>query len=150
MQAYNYENNRLFFETKTGLVFDLSLRGNITVIRGESGTGKTLLVKSLEGIAGVGSVNYLGNVDVSNIITVAKKTDFFDFDDVDKLVIVDRADLILSDTIVEHIRQYKKLRFLIFARASYDFFISPNQLGIFVRDKNTISIKYDFDKKGWF
>lgn len=152
MKAYNYDENKLTLKIKSGVVFDLQLRGNITLIRGDSGTGKTLLVKSIEGIIGSGanSVDYLGGVDVSNIITITKSLNGFNFEDDEKLVIMDRADFFLSDEVVERIRGCRKLRFLIFARGSYDFFISPNQIGVFVDNGNTVSIKYDFSKKGWF
>lgn len=152
MKAYDYEKNKLNLKIKSGLVFDIQLRGRITLIRGNSGTGKTLLVKSIEGImnSGANSVAYLGGVDVSNIITITKSLNGFDFEDNERLVIIDRADFCLSDKVVERIRSYRNLRFLIFARGSYDFFISPNQIGVFEDNGNKISIKYDFSKEGWF
>ena len=43
---YDYENNILNFVSREGIRYFIELRGNITIVDGDSGTGKTLLAIS--------------------------------------------------------------------------------------------------------
>lgn len=49
-QVYNWENNTIHFKDKNENVFHMQLRGRITIVTGDSATGKTLLCSRLNSV----------------------------------------------------------------------------------------------------
>lgn len=145
MKVYDYDKNCIKLRTKNRLSYDLDLRGNITIIDGESGSGKTLLVENISRLKCNSSA--ITGFDVSDIIVVRDPN--FSVVDSKVLYIIDHGDRILTDTICESICKCIFTRFLIFARGSYNLGVSPNHLGNFVKEDNTIKISYDFNERWW-
>ena len=48
--CYDFDENILSFGVKSGLTIDLRFRGNKTILYGDSGIGKSLIVTLLSGI----------------------------------------------------------------------------------------------------
>lgn len=144
-KVYDYNSNILDFTRKDGIRYKLNLRGSITVIDGNSGTGKTLLVSELFHLKKSGE--NLTGLDLSNIVILKSFED--KIEDEKKLYILDRADKVLNDDMCDTICSCKNAHFLIFARGSYNLGISPNHFGTLQRNENNISIVYDFNEKWW-
>lgn len=146
MSIYDYKKNTLQY-TIRNTIFDLKLRGNITIIDGASASGKTLLFNSILNIKRLDKE--IAKVDASNIylITYGHAESF---DDKECLVIIDCGELVLTDKLCRKITQCNKARFLIFTRGSHNLYCSPNHFGEFVKDSNnTITIDYMFNEPGW-
>lgn len=144
-KLYDYNKNILDFIRKDSTKYHLELRGKITIIDGDSGTGKTLLSNELSSLKE--SETSLTGVDLSNIILL--KSDKEDIIDDKILYIIDRADMILNDIMCDKICSCSKARFLIFARGSYNLGVSPNHFGRFQKSLNEVSIVYEFNERWW-
>ena len=148
--CYDWDKNILHFINKNNNEFNLQLRGKATIIDGESGTGKSLLVSRLQEFIddpNEGALDY--NTD--NILIVNKYNRDMIFNAVGKLIIIDRGERLITDKIVDFVNSNRgKNRFLIFMRKAVGFSISPNYHGRLVRNGNQISIQYIFNVPGWF
>lgn len=141
--VYDYNSNRLFLRLKKGLTYDLSLRWGVTIVRGDSATGKTLLYNSIAEM----KRHSVAKDRVSNIILV---NDIFDFSsDFEGLTIIDKGDIFLSSDMCSKISSSKNMRYLVFTRSNLPIGYSPNHFGEFVLNDNIISIYYMFNHKGW-
>ena len=69
----------------------------------------------------------------------------------DKLIVIDRADIILDKTTVKTINNDSSNRYLIFARKPLGIEVTPNHFAEFQfdYDKRQVTINYLFDVKGW-
>jgi hypothetical protein len=132
---------------KNGFIYNLKLKDNITIIDGDNGTGKTLLANELNALKSSGQK--LTGIDASNIIIINEDKDLDKIEDSKKLYIIDRADMILNDTVCDNICSCVDARFLIFARGSYNLGVSPNHFGTFERSSNCITIHYEFNESWW-
>ena len=139
--VYDYETNKLNYITKDGLVFDLSLRGSITLISGASATGKTLLFKELENAKKLNKT--VSGVDVDNIYLFTYGDDF-KLEDKKCLVIIDRGEKFLTDDICEQIVACDNARFLIFTRGSHDLYVSIHQMGELKKKDGKIVTDYQY------
>lgn len=145
MQVYDYSTNSIFFTRKDGTRYNLKLRGKVTIVDGNSGTGKTLLVSELKNLKKTGYG--LTGIDLNNVSIITSSSDLIL--DESMLYIIDRADTILDDILCDKICTCLNARFLIFARSSYSLGVSPNHFGELIFSGNEVSIKYDFNEKWW-
>lgn len=67
----------------------------------------------------------------------------------DRLIIIDRAEIILNKDIVKFINEDLNNRYLIFCRKHIGLLLSPNYYGQMVNDNGTFRIVYDFNVRGW-
>jgi len=149
-KVFDYKNNILNYTTKSGIVYNLQLRGAITIIDGEVASGKTYLANELRAMKSVPSS--ISGYDVSNIYVPSVRKEYFRLpdEDIEGLTIIDRADVLLNDELCEGIKAYKKMHFMIFLRKSMNIGYSPNYFGEFVRNDGVVTIKYDFSEELWF
>ena len=68
-KLYDYTTNILDFTRKDGMRYYLKLRNKITIIDGDSGTGKTLLVNEIVHLKQ--SNKLLTGIDVDNIVFIS-------------------------------------------------------------------------------
>lgn len=143
---YDYTTNRLQIKTKK-VNFDLEIRKPVTIVRGGSASGKTLLVNTIKEVQ-----NFRKNIGLSvkdNIILITNN-DEFEVEDKEQLVIIDRGDFNLTETICEKIKSCKKTRFLIMSRVFYDLGVTPNYYAELTQNKDTIELQFKFSERSWF
>lgn len=143
-KAFDYNINKLVYKLKSGWVFDLQLRGNVTVVDGDSGTGKTYLVNELDACKQDSYPKY----DLSDVTLFTRN--FVLPKDIKGLTIIDRGDLLLNPDLCAEINQYQNMHFLVFLRAPYGLGLSPNYYGEFKRNGSIINIEYAFSEEAWF
>ena len=140
---YDYKNAHLDFKTHKTM-YSLQLRPRITVVTGDTSTGKTYLVNSLMNEKKVAA--QLGTDTFINVFIFDKELP----EDIEGLVIIDKGDLVCSKELCEHIRDTKNLHFLIFARGVIDLKLSPNYFGEFKLENDVVTIEYEFSERLWF
>lgn len=145
IKVYDYTKNVLAFTRKDATKYHIELRGKITIIDGNSGTGKSLLVTELYHLKESGK--QLTGVNTDNIVFITSNQDSIVDDKI--LYILDRADMFLDDEMCNKICDCSNARFLIFVRGSYNLGVSPNHFGRFEKNFDTISVVYDFNEKWW-
>ena len=151
MSGYDFANSHLYLSTADGIVFDLDIRPSITIIHGDSGTGKTLLCSLISEAKRTPNGEALGIVGVNNVfIAEDKKAVQEAFTSENNLIIIDYADDILTTEDVEYINHDTLNHYLIFARRALGFTVTPNYVGEFIREGKTVRIKYMTDIQGWF
>lgn len=151
MAGYDFERSHLYLATADGIVFDLAIRPHITIIGGDSGTGKTLLCNLITEAKKPRNGAALGMVDVSNVRVVDSKPSLKEAISCDGvLTIIDYADDILGADDVEAINQDTRNHYIVFARRAHGFRVTPNYVGSFVREGKTVRIEYMADVQGWF
>jgi hypothetical protein len=148
------------FTYKDTVKYDLLLRGRITVIDGDSGTGKTFLWNYLNIINGKDVIAKEGDVDhafpellLINAYNVASiKTSLFMGKDM--LVVIDNADsvFLIHKDVLSFVVSDLKNSYIIFARSDYDFSISPNYYASMNFDKKSKAVKLDYvaSEPGWY
>lgn len=146
LSMYDYEHNLLKIKVKTGVEIELQMRGRITIVSGQSATGKTFICDYISTIQrGMNDDNEYDNVFVLNMDNKDKI-----FNQHDKLVMIDRADMILTSDIADFINQDRNNKYLIFARGITGIRITPNYVATIERDENKVWLKYKFNREGWF
>lgn len=144
---YDFDNNRLYFETKDGIIFDLNMRKNKCIVRGNSGTGKTYICDYISAIQQ--SYNALPykyeNVFILNRLNIYELQH-----QTNKLIIIDRGDLIINDDIKEFINTKDNNNYLIFARSVLGIDASPNYYAELCLKDNVVHLEYSFSERGWF
>lgn len=140
MQVYDWKNNLINFIDCNGINFYIHLKGNKNIVTGKSGTGKTLMCVRLKELQ-ADNVYVAGADNISKIAEVK-----------DKLIVIDRADIILDKTTVKAINNDSSNRYLIFARKPLGIEVTPNHFAEFQfeKDKRQVTINYFFDVKGWY
>lgn len=139
---YNYDNAMLEFKTSNNIIFNLQLRPRITIVHGDTATGKSFFVNELE--QAKISFDELKIPDLNNVIIY----DGNKFpEDTKSLVMIDRGDLVVTDTLAKKILKTKNLHFLIFMRKPISLNLTPNYYGTFVRSDNTVTIDYRFSER---
>lgn len=68
--GYDFTKSHLYLSTVDGVVFDLQLRPSITIIHGDSATGKTRLCGLISAMQKIDNIALLVD-DVSNIFVVS-------------------------------------------------------------------------------
>ena len=110
---YSWGEDIIKFTDKNGLSYNIQLRSPITVIDGASASGKSLMINRILELQEYEDNDPLRLYNTNNIyIFNNKKTDFKQLKLKDKLIIIDRADLVLKDIDIKHINANKDNRYL--------------------------------------
>lgn len=148
-QSYDWKRNILDFTDINGNRFYLKFKGDKTIVSGKSASGKTLLCTRLKKLIDDKNIN-MKPYGADNIFIMTQDNTEKLSNQKNKLIIIDRAEQLLTESIVEFINQDFNNRYLIFLRKSVGIELSPNHFAELYNDgDNTIKIKYDFDVKGW-
>jgi hypothetical protein len=152
---YNFESDKLNLTTKDEICFDLELRSKITVVKGKSATGKTLLWNELDLIKKDEIVipqeeRVAVNIELINRYTTEEEIKKL-MSSSGKLIIIDNADILFkaNERLADSIVDSEDNRFLIFSRDTADLGVSPNHYGEFYKENKTVTVKYAFSVKGW-
>jgi predicted ATP-binding protein involved in virulence len=119
-----------FSTTHTSFVVDFSFSNNITILTGDSGTGKTASFSFIQECMAVNSdilcLNYLDyQKDITDIIESAEK----------KLIVIDNADVLLSDDVRKYIALDDRNQYLIIGRNPRNLFATKENLFELVSEK---------------
>jgi hypothetical protein len=131
--------------------FDLDLRGRIVVVKGFSGTGKTLFYKAMES-----ALKVYDSGKLPETILVNRKNSEYKLPEIykahHKFIVIDNADRVfdLHPELVRYINQDFTNNYLIFARKAYDLGISPNYFAEFCDYDKLIKLKYSYSMEGWY
>lgn len=114
----------------TSFVVDFKFTNNITILTGDSGTGKTASFSFIQECMAMNPdiicLNYLDyQKDISTIIKTAEG----------KLIVVDNADVLLDDDIRKYIALDDKNQYLIIGRNPKNFFATKENLFELVSEK---------------
>ncbi len=146
---YNFDKNILAF--KNDMSYDLHFKGDITIVTGNSGTGKTYLVdfiaklkKALDKKSSKYSADNIFILDIENLSKLKSQSG--------KLIIIDRADVLLQgkEWVVDFINHDLNNKYLIFARGNLGIEVSPNHYATFVNSDDCITLHYEFNEWGWY
>lgn len=146
-QVYNWETNTIDISDKYKNRFNLQLRGDKNIVKGSSGTGKTFLCNHINKIKNSFNTGNIPNVD--NIILLNKENKGNLSTYINKLIIVDSADLLLSDEDIDVINRDCNNRYLLFSREPLGIEISPNHQADLITNGNLTTLQYRFNVKGW-
>jgi predicted ATP-binding protein involved in virulence len=119
-----------FSTVHTSFVVDFRFTNNITILTGDSGTGKTASFSFIQECMAVNSdilcLNYLDyQKDIAGTIKSAEK----------KLIVIDNADVLLSDAVRKHIVLDDKNQYLIIGRNPKNLFATKENLFELVSEK---------------
>lgn len=119
----------------TSYIVDLSLSNNITMIMGDSGTGKSVVFSILREAAAVDdrivAVSYIDK-DVKNQIESQSG----------KIIVVDNADVLLTDELRKYIAFDSKNQYIIFGRNPKNLMITADNLYELSIDSNGETTKF--------
>ena len=119
-----------FSTEHTSFVLDFEFTNNITVLTGDSGTGKTasfsFIKECMELNPDIVCLNYLDyQKNIGDIIRNAEK----------KLIVIDNADVLLDDDIRKYIALDDKNQYLIIGRNPKNLFATKENLFELVSEK---------------
>lgn len=133
------------------LEFEIELRKRITIIRGDSATGKSLMVKAIEamelekGESEYVVLNYRDSkTGYTNFVKMLK-------DLKGKIIVIDNADIVLDTDMRDFISQDHYNRYIIVGRITRGIKTTPNSLAEIYYDEgdNKFKLSYKYDKKRW-
>jgi DNA replication protein DnaC len=112
-----------FSTVHTSFVVDFTFTNNITILTGDSGTGKTAAFSFIQECMAVNSdvmcLNYLDyQKNIAGVIKSVEK----------KLIVIDNADVLLSDDIRKYIALDNKNQYLIIGRNPKNLFATKENL----------------------
>ncbi|MCI7792245.1 MAG: ABC transporter ATP-binding protein [Lachnospiraceae bacterium] len=112
-----------FFTVHTSFVLDFNFTSNITILTGDSGTGKTASFSFIKECMALNPdimcLNYLDyQKDIADIIKKAKG----------KLIVIDNADVLLDDDVRKYIALDDKNQYLIIGRNPKNLFTTKDNL----------------------
>jgi predicted ATP-binding protein involved in virulence len=119
-----------FSTVHTSFVVDFTFTNNITILTGDSGTGKTAAFSFIQECMAVNSdvmcLNYLDyQKNIAEVIKSVEK----------KLIVIDNADVLLSDDIRKYIALDNKNQYLIIGRNPKNLFATKENLFELVSEK---------------
>ena len=119
-----------FFTEHTSFVLDFKFTNNITVLTGDSGTGKTASFSFIKECMALNPdivcLNYLDyQKNIGDIIRNTEK----------KLIVIDNADILLDDDTRKYIALDDKNQYLIIGRNPKNLFATKENLFELVSDK---------------
>jgi len=119
-----------FFTVHTSFVVDFNFTNNITILTGDSGTGKTASFSFIKECMALNSdimcLNYLDyQKDITAMIKSAER----------KLIVIDNADVLLDDDIRKYIAVDDKNQYLIIGRNPKNMFATKENLFELVSEK---------------
>ena len=112
-----------FFTVHTSFIVDFKFTNNITILTGDSGTGKTASFSFIKECMALNPnilcLNYLDyQKDIAGIIQSANR----------KLIVIDNADVLLDDEIRKYIAVDDKNQYLIIGRNPKNLFATKENL----------------------
>lgn len=120
--------------------FDFKLREPITLVQGDSATGKTLFYKLMQMI----SIND-NNIIFINIDKI-KEADMILKSAKNKLIIIDNADIVLTDKQAKSIREDKYNQYILFGRDTERYYLGNRNLASLYESKpGHINLEYDIE-----
>jgi Holliday junction resolvasome RuvABC ATP-dependent DNA helicase subunit len=119
-----------FSTVHTSFVVDFRFTNNITILTGDSGTGRTTAFSFIQECVPINPdilcLNYLDyQKDIAGIIKSAEK----------KMIVIDNADVILSDEIRKYIALDDKNQYLIIGRNPKNLFATKENLFELISEK---------------
>lgn len=151
MQCFDWDSNILNITTSNGIKFSLKLRGNKTIITGSGATGKTLLYNTIKEYKENSDKQASNKISFDNIFLLDKHNKEALEIITDKLIIIDRADLILKHKDVNLInRDNCTNKYLIMSRSPLGIELSPNYFAEMVKHGAEVTLQYMFSIRGWF
>ena len=119
-----------FSTEHTSFVLDFEFTNNITILTGDSGTGKTVSFSFIKECMALNPnivcLNYLDyQKDIANIIRTTEK----------KLIVIDNADILLDDDTRKYIALDDKNQYLIIGRNPKNLFVTKENLFELVSEK---------------
>ena len=119
-----------FSTVHTSFIVDFKFTNNITILTGDSGTGKTASFSFIKECMAINPniicLNYLDYYkDINNIIKMAEG----------KLIVIDNADILLDDDIRKYIALDDKNQYLIIGRNPKNLFATKENLFELVSEK---------------
>ena len=119
-----------FSTEHTSFVLDFEFTNNITILTGDSGTGKTAAFSFIKECMALNPdiicLNYLDyQKDIGNIIRNTEK----------KLIVIDNADILLDDDTRKYIALDDKNQYLIIGRNPRNLFVTKENLSELVSEK---------------
>jgi hypothetical protein len=154
MGIYNFDTGELSLTTKENICFTLRLRPKVTVIMGNSATGKSLLWKTVETIKrtekDMTAERIASDIELINRHTDADKIKNY-LSLSGKLIIIDNADMLFKELpwLADSITDSADNHFLVFSRDTAGLGVTPNHYGEFHVNGKTVSVEYAFSVKGW-
>lgn len=119
-----------FFTEHTSFILDFEFTNNITILTGDSGTGKTASFSFIKECTALNldivCLNYLDyQKNIGNIIRNTEK----------KLIVIDNADILLDDDTRKYIALDDKNQYLIIGRNPKNLFVTKENLFELVSEK---------------
>ena len=149
-QCYDWQSNVLKFTDVNGNKYNLKFRGNKTIVHGDSATGKSLLCTMLKSYINDNNNASFKPYNADNIFIVSKDNKDKLSLQKGKLIIIDRAELILDEQMVEIINADRgDNRYLIFLRKPMGIELSPNYLGTLCKKDGELQLEYECYVRGW-
>lgn len=144
--AYGIEIYREEVIRDMDTTFKLELRDRVTLIRDNSGTGKTVLADAMRNVIG----NEESELGESKYHVIDSKANLNMIKQLKgKLILIDEADQILSKEVVNYINSDIVNDYIIIARKTWGLEGTLNALGKLSRKGNEITIAYEFNVLGW-
>ena len=130
-----------FSTVHSSFVVDFTFKNNITILMGDSGTGKTAVFSFIRECMAVNPrilcFNYLDyQKDIKDVINKAEG----------KLIVIDNADMLLDDDTRKYISLDGKNQYLIIGRNPKNFFSSKENLFELVSEKNGEQTKFTIEE----
>ena len=142
--------------TNQGMKFNLELKKRITVLRGDSATGKTLMYNAIsnrelrDGIEKGGSVyrtyNYKDYIDRGRGFILK------DIENLrEKVIVIDNSDMVLTDKLINFINYDSHNRYILIGRSLTEIKTTPNGVAeiYFDKDDNEFKLYYKYNSRRW-
>lgn len=134
-------------DTGADIKYDLELRGNVTIIKGYSGTGKTLLCQVVR--------QMIRNGDTSKAVFDSTFTPTVTISALkgckDKIIFFDDADIVVKGDLLNYILKDKRNYYVLFRRNNFDVHLSPNYYAELVKGEDNVRrLRYYWEKVGWY
>lgn len=145
---FDYEKNILKFTTKDNFTIDFKLRGKVTIITGETATGKSWIVDCIKNYKNATSeatpyncenVLIIDTIQNCTIPVISKNC----------LIIIDRGDFLLNSKLVKFINNDRFNHYLIIARGNTGVNATPNHYAELKRENMKFYLEYLFNEDGW-
>jgi len=117
-------------------------------VNGNSATGKTFFTTVLNTTIYANFVNAYKNIviiryDTPKFIDIIKSCK-------GNLIVIDNADVLLNNEIVEYINKDLENQYLIFTRCCFfNFCVSPDYVATIVMQDKTFKLNYKYNVPGW-
>lgn len=148
--VYDWNTNILMLEDKNNNNFNLKFRGYKTIVQGNSATGKSFICYTINQLRQFSKKT--SGIDTSNIILIDDENRETLKTSKDKFIIIDNADILLSDEDVEVINRDNGInRYLMFMREPIGIELSPKHYAELAlnQENNTTELKYIFGERDW-